>query len=75
MKRNVMINKMCIEYVLFLKELELKKSPHSIEQITEIMKRILSVVEKEGMLAPSHEFKMGTQTIRDNCWEHEDETI
>lgn len=73
MKRNVMINKMCIEYVLFLKELELKKSPHSIEQITEIMKRILNVVEKEGMFAPLYEFKMGEATIIDNCWEPEDE--
>lgn len=35
---------------------------------------LLYVLEKNGMLPPSHEFKMGDTVVRDNCWENEDET-
>lgn len=40
----------------------------------ERMDYLLSKIQEVGMLPPSYEFKMGGQTIRDNCWEAEDET-
>lgn len=37
----------------------------------ERMDYLLTKIQEAGMLPPSYEFKMGEQTIRDNCWEPE----